>query len=346
MTFDSLNSALDYIETHLTERIDLDILAGIVGYSRYDFQRMFMFFSDMSVAEYIRKRRMTLAGIDIKHFGVSVIDAAVKYGYESPVSFARAFKAFHGVNPAEAKKSGTTLRVFPRVIFQITMKEVEQCMRKDKLTVNGKEYEASYFGELDMSTWTERYQKREFWRLEGAYEDFKKCPRRPSALPYNNYPPIEIEIGQVFVVDYHCKKDGIVERKYYVSDGMVCQDLPSTTEILLDFIKPLRIDRISICGKEYEAEYFGEVDISEWSKPYLSREFWRLNGTAYDELFDLPVNGNVLPYNNYPPIDIAVGQAFIVDYHRKEDGGVERVCYLADGTIWNDMECTKRRMIE
>ncbi len=344
MTVDRLNAAFNYIEAHLTEKIDLDILAGIVGYSRYDFQRMFMFFSDMSVADYIRKRRMTLAGIDIKHFDMSVIDAAVKYGYESPVSFARAFKAFHGITPSEVKKLKKALRVFPRVIFQITMKEVEQCMRKDKITVKGKEYEASYFGEMDMSTWSEVYQKREFWRLENAYEDFKKCPRLSNVLPYNNYPPIDIEVGQVFVVDYYRKKDGSVERAYYVSDGKVWQDMPSTTKVALEYLKPFRVDKIRVGGKEYEAEYFGGVDISEWSKPYTEREFRRLKG-AYDELIKYPIDGDVLPYNNYPPIDIEVGQAFVIDYHSKEDGSVERMYYLADGTIWQDMPCTRRYLV-
>lgn len=343
MTIDKLNAVLDYIEKHLDDKIDFDILAGIVGYSRYDFFRMFMFFSDMSVTDYIRKRRMTLAGIDIKHFGMSVIDAAVKYQYESPVSFARTFKAFHGINPSEVRKTEKALRIFPRVIFQITMKEVEQCMRKDKITVDGKEYEASYFGELDMSSWTELYKKREFWRLEGAYEDFKKYRRNYSVLPYNNYPPIDIDVGQVFVIDQH-RDNGSVERKYYVSDGTVWEDMPSTNEVIVEYMKPLRIDKITVKGKEYEAEYFGEVDISTWSKPYNSREFWRLKD-AYEDFVDLPANGEVLPYNNYPLIDIDVGQAFIIDYHRKEDGGVERMCYLADGTVWNDMESTKRRVI-
>jgi AraC family transcriptional regulator len=231
-TVESLNAVIDYVEKHITEKLDLNYLAGIACRSLYDFQRLFSFITEMSIAEYIRKRRLTLAGLDIKHNEVTVTEAALKYGYESPVSFARAFQAFHGVIPSEAKKSNISLKTFPRLIFQIIVKEVSQVIRTDKITVNGKEYEASYFGEQNMSSWSETYTKRKFWRLENAYDDLKDKEKTNDVLPYHNY-PMPIETEQVFVIDY-TKKDGSIQRKHYLSDGTVWQDMPSTVDLRLE----------------------------------------------------------------------------------------------------------------
>ena len=105
-------------------------------------------------------------------------------------------------------------------------------IRVDRITVCGKEYEASYFGEQDMSYWSDYATKREFWRLENTDDRFEKCERLNQILPYNNYPPIQIENGQVFVVDYHTKK-GTTDRRYYLADGTVWQDMPSTRQIVI-----------------------------------------------------------------------------------------------------------------
>lgn len=89
-------------------------------------------------------------------------------------------------------------------------------LRVDMITVEEKEYEALYFGETDISQF-ESYATREFWRLEGAWEDFKDCAPTGEVLPYSNYPML-IEIKQVFMIVYH-KSDGSSETRYYRSDG-------------------------------------------------------------------------------------------------------------------------------
>ena len=335
-TVERLNAVVDYVEKNITEELDLNQLAGIACYSLHDFQRMFTFIAEMSITEYIRKRRLTLAGWDLKYNNAKVIDAALKYDYESPVSFARAFQAFHGANPSEAKKSNVSLRIFPRLIFQINVKEVPQMIRTDKITVNGKEYEASYFGEQDMSSWSEYSTKREFWRLENAYDDFKGKRTIGNVLPFNNY-PTSIELGQVFVIDYHTKKDGSVERKYYFSDGTVWNDMPSTREFFPESVSPQKIGKLTVNGKEYEASYFGEQDISD-IEGYKSREFWRLEN-AYGDFKDKRRKDNVLPYNNYP-MDIEKEQVFFVPTV-KTDGSVRNMYYISDGTVWQDMPSTR-----
>ena len=79
----------------------------------------------MSLSEYLRRRRMTLAAQYLR-MGEKVLDTALRYGYESPTAFNRAFQAVHGVAPSEAKKEGVSLKAYPRLYFQITIKVAEQ----------------------------------------------------------------------------------------------------------------------------------------------------------------------------------------------------------------------------
>ena len=335
-TLERLNAVIDYVEKNITEELNLNYLAGIACCSLFDFQRLFAFIAEITIVEYIRKRRLTLAGIDLKHNNAEIMDTAFKYGYDSPSSFAHAFRAFHEISPSEAKKPKVSLKIFPRLIFQIIVKEVSQMIKTDKITVNGKEYEASYFGEQDMTSWTEDYLKREFWRLENAYEDFKDKQTTSTVIPYNNF-PVNIEIGQVFAI-VRTKKDGSTKRNFYRSDGVVWNDMISTSEFCAEPTPTIRVDKMTIGGKEYEASYYGEQDMSSWSDYATKREFWRLEN-AYDDFKSKEATNQVLPYNNYP-MDIVMGQVFVIDYHTKKDGSVERKYYRSDGVIWEDMEST------
>ena len=335
---EKLNLIVDYIEKNLDGEIDKEKLARLACCSYYDVGRMFSLIAGISLSEYIRKRRMTHAAVELSEGRVRVIDVAVKYGYDSHISFARAFQAFHGFNPGELDRDGRVYKVFPRMIFKIQVEGVVDMLKKDRITVDGKEYEASYFGEIEMASWSSEYSKRRYWRLENAYEDMKNKQALHGLLPYNNYPPINIEEGQVFVIDYYTK-DGGVERKYYVADGTVWQDMLCTREIAIAAMEPLLTERLTVGGKEYDASYFGEMEMESWSPIYLKRKYWRLEN-AYEDVKNNPPKREVLPYNNYPPIDFKEGQVFVIDYYTK-DGGVERKCYIADGSVWRDMPCTR-----
>jgi len=121
-----MNRAIDYIEENLTGEIELREVAKRACCSSYQFQRMFSFITDVTLAEYIRRRRLTLAALELQHGGTEkVIDVALKYGYESPVSFARAFHALHGITPAMARLEGNALKAYPRLSFFITIKGAE-----------------------------------------------------------------------------------------------------------------------------------------------------------------------------------------------------------------------------
>lgn len=119
---DKMNNALDYIEDHLTENIDLNIVAQKACCSSYNFQRMFSFITDISLAEYIRRRRMSVAALELQTKNARVIDIALKYGYESSTSFSRAFFKVHDISPKEAKIAGAALKIYPRISFQISIK--------------------------------------------------------------------------------------------------------------------------------------------------------------------------------------------------------------------------------
>ncbi|MEC1925796.1 AraC family transcriptional regulator [Bacillus velezensis] len=117
-----MNSALTYIEENLTNAIDFKEAARLAFCSEYHFKRMFSFLTGISLSEYIRRRRLTLAAFELKDRSVKVIDLAIKYGYHSPDSFARAFQNLHGINPSEAKHNGHSLKAYPRMTFQLSIK--------------------------------------------------------------------------------------------------------------------------------------------------------------------------------------------------------------------------------
>lgn len=110
-------------------------------------------------------------------------------------------------------------------------KEIDP-LRVDKIQVNGKEYEALYYGKQDLSPYFEEYSYREFWRLENAYEDFKDQPLTHNVLPYNDYPMV-INTEQIFVIDY-TKRDGSVTREYHRADGYIWNGMPTTQEFTVE----------------------------------------------------------------------------------------------------------------
>ncbi len=123
---DRLNAAIDDIEAHLTGEIDYERLGRIACCSAYHFQRMFAYMAGVPLSEYIRRRRMSLAAVDLQSGGEKVIDVAAKYGYSSPTAFNRAFQSIHGVAPSAVRQGGVTVRSYPPLTFKITVKGVEE----------------------------------------------------------------------------------------------------------------------------------------------------------------------------------------------------------------------------
>ncbi|PEJ03268.1 AraC family transcriptional regulator [Bacillus wiedmannii] len=117
----NMNAAMQYIENNLTDDIDFKEVAKIAYCSEYHFKRMFSFLAGVSLSEYIRCRRLTLAAFELKDSTAKVIDVAIKYGYNSPDSFARAFQNLHGITPSEARSTIRSLKAYSPMTFQLSI---------------------------------------------------------------------------------------------------------------------------------------------------------------------------------------------------------------------------------
>ena len=113
-----MNHAIDYIEENLTGGIQLESAARLAGCSSWEFQRLFSFVAHTSLGEYIRGRRLALAAEEIQTGDEKIIDTALKFGYESPAAFSRAFARQYGMTPSSARDVGVKLEPYPKITFQ------------------------------------------------------------------------------------------------------------------------------------------------------------------------------------------------------------------------------------
>jgi AraC family transcriptional regulator len=121
-----LKNAVKYIEENICDDIELAGVSSATNYSPYHFGRIFYYISDMPLSEYIRRRKLSLAAMELQNSSIKIIDLAVKYGYDNADSFTRAFVKHHGVTPTEARRSGVILKIFPPITFQIKIQGVQE----------------------------------------------------------------------------------------------------------------------------------------------------------------------------------------------------------------------------
>ncbi len=139
--YQTLNQITEYIEEHLEEKILYNDLAKIMGVNASTMKKVFVLLTNLSVSEYIRKRRLSQAGFDFYSKKTKVIDVAIKYQYESATSFSRAFTSFHGIKPSKVDKN-SQLKHFPRISFNeeiLMFKDIEySIVTLDELVLYGK----------------------------------------------------------------------------------------------------------------------------------------------------------------------------------------------------------------
>lgn len=116
-----VQNAINYIEAHITEELDYEDIAKESFSSAFHFQRVFSILCGYTLGEYIRNRRLTLAGTELANTRQKVIDVAYKYGYDCPESFAKAFQKFHGITPSQARSSGVMLKSFSPLSIKVTL---------------------------------------------------------------------------------------------------------------------------------------------------------------------------------------------------------------------------------
>jgi AraC family transcriptional regulator len=137
-----MEDALEFMESKMNEPLDIVAIAKVAYSSPFHFQRMFHMLTGMTVGEYVRKRKLTLAAQELAASSSKVVDVALKYGYHSPESFSKLFRKIHGISPSEARRSGVSLKAFPRLSFQFTIrgnKEVDYLLEeKEAFFVRGK----------------------------------------------------------------------------------------------------------------------------------------------------------------------------------------------------------------
>lgn len=177
-----LNNAINYIEENLSGDIKAEEAAKIACCSTYHFQRMFAYMSNITLTEYIRRRRMSLAAVELQSGDCKVVDISVKYGYDSPTAFNRAFKSVHGIAPSQAKENGVVLKAFPRISFKIMIKgdsEMDYRIEKrEKFRIIGvskpleKELEKNF--EIVPKMWEEAVASGTLQKLAGAMDSSPK----------------------------------------------------------------------------------------------------------------------------------------------------------------------------
>jgi AraC family transcriptional regulator len=272
-TLENMKQAIDYIETNLDREIDYARIAQIALSSQYHFQRMFGFLIGVPLSEYIRRRRLTLAAFDLQNGNEKIIDIALKYGYNSPDSFSRAFIAMHGIIPSKAREKGISLKAYPRITFSLSLKGVVEMNyrieQKDSFVVVG--------------------IKQRFSHIEGLGENIGKMWGETPAETIGQIS----ELGDGLVAVY----SGMYEDNttdYYIATitekdcpkTMYKLEIPSLTWAIFEITGPMPTAMAEIWGRIF-SEWFptsgyehGEAPEVEWyskgdlSAPDYKSEIW------------------------------------------------------------------------
>lgn len=122
---ESIQQAISYIEDHLLEDLSMEQIAKEANSSAFHFQRTFSILTDMSLGDYIRRRRLTFAAQELLNTDNKIIDVSYKYGYDTPESFTKAFRKQHGITPSEARKNIGKINSYNRLIIQVNLKGAE-----------------------------------------------------------------------------------------------------------------------------------------------------------------------------------------------------------------------------
>lgn len=213
-----INNAIEYIEDNLGSNISIDEIAKVAFTSRYHFQRIFHALTGVTLTEYIRNRRLTLAGEELSSKNVKIIDVAAKYGYESPDAFTKAFQRLHGSTPSMIKKGNTRLKSFPKLSFQISIKG--ECEINYRIV---KQDEFKFFGVDFLTTLIDNALYKEIPEFcDKIWEDGTHL----KINEFLGYSKMNILYG----IHYDFKEDG--SRKYMMGWKVPDKDIPNEYKIV------------------------------------------------------------------------------------------------------------------
>lgn len=266
-----LNQAIEYIEDNLDNELQLKDIAKVTSYSPYHFQRIFNYISGISLSEYIRRRRLSVATFDLQN-GEKVIDVAMKYGYVSADSFSRAFVKQHGITPSQFKGTSISMELYPPINFNITVNGLNglRCRIETKEAFN-------MFG---MYTQIEKNTKT----MHLAMEKFlQKCVENKSYSIMNTI--------------YGYDQDMMLHRAFMKSDNnqftyMICQYMKDGIYV------PDNYRRIHVPASKWAIFHSEGEELSDlWDRIYsewLPNAGYEIkNGTAFEMYFGNAKRGNL-----------------------------------------------------
>lgn len=274
---EGIRKALEYIETHLEDELEISEIAGRIGYSVFYFQRIFKILCGMSVGEYIRNRKLALAGSELKKGNTRVIDVAYRFGYDSPESFARAFLRFHGILPSQVKSGIGSPRPFPPLHAELMMKGEHlmkyKVMKKEAFYVLEKVSRHSVADEENRSSipmfWTE-------CRKDGTVESLLRASADRTYVFGICYGTKDDERTFEYSVAVRCEED------IDVPEGFRKTCIPSRTWVVFDCIgaMPEAIQKLwhaIVCdffpASEYRPTF--EMDIEAYTEGDMNRKEYR-----------------------------------------------------------------------
>lgn len=266
--------AVEYMEEHIEEPFDVSVVAKAAYSSTFHFQRMFYMLTGITVAEYLRKRRLTLAAQELAITKSKVLDVAIKYGYDTPESFSKAFRRVHGISPSAARESEANLKAYPRISFQLSLKGDKdmdyRIVEKEAFQVVGKAKKISTKDGVNFK------QVPEFWQKSMQEKTFD------TLAPYNktnNYLGICLDMEmdkEQFVYMIAVESDKVVE-----GNELVTRTIPASTWAVFTSNGPLPTAMQKVIKRVWE----------EWF-PATGYEH---AGTAEIEVY-LPGDGNAEDY--------------------------------------------------
>lgn len=229
-----MNLALQYIENHLTDDIQNKEIEEIVNCSFFHFQKIFYYMSNITLAEYIRRRRLTLSAFELQNTNQKVIDIALKYGYDSPTAFTRAFQKMHHMTPKEAKVSNKVFTAYHPISFQVSIKGGNK--------INYAIVEKEAFRIVGARLKTNIREGDYYQKIEGFWKETTEKGLLPELLKINNG-KIKGILG-VAIGDWENKGEfnyyiSVASEEQCIPKGMETLEIASSKWALFDCIEPI-----------------------------------------------------------------------------------------------------------
>ena len=271
---EGIQNAIRYIEDNLTEKLCIADISAKAYVSPFHFQRIFSVLCGFTVGEYIRQRRLSLAGEELSAGNMRVIDIAVKYGYDSQDSFSRAFTRFHGISPSAAKEKGARLKTFAPIHIKLSLEGGSmleyKIVEKSAFTVMGRARRFSFE--------TSYKEIPEFWQEHMSSPEAEKiCGMYGLCINHS-----ETDFEYVICDNYDpCKE---------VPEGYVTRTLPAGTWAVFPVRGPL-------------PDNLQNVNTKIWNEWLPNCKEYKLSGEYSIEMYTPPCEN---PADNYTEIWVPV----------------------------------------